>query len=406
MRDELQLLVDRIADRVGRPALIEDRRQRVVCYSAQAEPLDEVRRSSILRRSTTPEVIAFFARFDITRARQPVRTPAEPALGLLPRVCVPVWHSDLLLGFVWFVDSPSLTPQEVSRALELSNDLALALYRVNLLGELTARREADAVRGLLADDPEVRARAATMIVGDDMLDSDGPVVALVAQGSDPAALEQALVATRRYCGHRYAVHLLRPEHGLLLLRTGSPSAGSVSASDAARHLAGQVAGAVGVGDPSTGLADVRESVAQAEQALRLALLPGLSPGSFPGRIRDLGGILGQDFTDIPDPPGTAGRVAMWSQLGVYRILAAAGLSAEDLHPGLRRLSGTPELAATLEAYLDLAGDAAATATRLRIHRTTLYYRLNRAAELAGADLRDGLQRLQLHLALKAAHLTD
>jgi len=400
MRDELQLLVDRIADRVGRPALIEDRRQRVVCYSAQAEPLDEVRRSSILRRSTTQEVIAFFARFAITGARQPVRTPAEPALGLLPRVCVPVWHSDLLLGFVWFVDSPPLTSLEVSRAVELSNDLALALYRVNLLGELTARREADAVRGLLADDPEVRARAATMIVGDDMLDSDGPAVALVTQGSDPGALEQALVATRRYCGHRYAVHLLRPEHGLLLLRTGS-----VSALDAAEHLAGQVAGAVGVGDPSTRLADVHESVAQAEQALRV---PFARQDPLSQQIRDIHGILGQDSLDIPDLQRRAGggRVAMWSQLGVYRILAAAGLSAEELHPGLRRLSGAPELAATLEAYLDLAGDAAATAARLRIHRTTLYYRLNRAAELAGADLRDGLQRLQLHLALKAAHLTD
>jgi hypothetical protein len=378
MRDELQLLVDRIADRVGRPALIEDRRQRVVCYSAQVEPLDEVRRSSILRRSTTPEVIAFFARFDITRARRPVHTPAEPALGLLPRVCVPVWHSDLLLGFVWFVDSPALSEPEVARAVELSGDLALALYRVNLLGELTARREADAVRGLLADDPEVRARAATMIVGEDMLVSDGPAVALVTAGSrgafardarsavSSAALEQALVATRRYCGHRHAVHLVRPEHGLLLLRTGS-----VPAADAAEHLAGQVGGAVGVGDPSPSLADVHESVAQAAQALRF------SPA----------------------------RVAMWSQLGVYRVLAAADLSAEQLHPGMRRLSAAPELAATLETYLDLAGDAAATAAQLRIHRTTLYYRLSRAAELTGADLRDGLQRLQLHLALKATHLT-
>jgi hypothetical protein len=126
MRDELQQLVDRIADRVGRPALVEDRRQRVVCYSAQAEPLDEVRRSSILRRSTTPEVVAYFARFAISRSRQPVRTPAAPSLGLLPRVCVPVWHSDLLLGFVWFVDSPAMAAGYLDQAVALAADLALA----------------------------------------------------------------------------------------------------------------------------------------------------------------------------------------------------------------------------------------------------------------------------------------
>jgi PucR C-terminal helix-turn-helix domain/GGDEF-like domain len=382
MRDELQLLVDRIADRMGRPVLVEDRRQRVVCYSAQAEPLDDVRRNSILRRSTTPEVIAFFARFEITRARHPVRTPAEPALGLLARVCVPVWHSDLLLGFVWFVDSPRLTATEVDRAVALSEDLSLALYRVNLLGELTARREADAVRGLLADDPGVRADAATKIVGEDMLDSDGPCTALAVRVIDAAAVEQALVATRRYCGHRYAVHLVRPTEGLLLLRSGSISPG-----EAAAHLADQVGAVVGVGDPVARLADAYSSAVQARRALQITDTPVKSA---------------QDRMHNRDLLHKG--VAMWSQLGVYRVLDAAGLSPAELHPGVDRLS--PELATTLEAYLDLAGDAAATAAHLRIHRTTLYYRLTRASELSGADLRDGLQRLQLHLALKATRLRN
>ncbi|NUO59221.1 MAG: helix-turn-helix domain-containing protein [Hamadaea sp.] len=386
MRDELQLLVDRIADRMGRPVLVEDRRQRVVCYSAQAEPLDDVRRNSILRRSTTSEVIGFFARFEITRARHPVRTPAEPTLGLLPRVCVPVWHSDLLLGFVWFVDSPALSAADVSRAVGLAEDLALALYRVNLLGELTARREADAVRGLLADDPAVRADAATKIVGADMLESDGPCTALVVSvdptAESAAAVEQALVATRRYCGHRYAVHLVRPTQGLLLLRSGS-----VSPADAAAHLAEQAGSVVGVGDSVARLADVHQSVTQAADARQITVTRA---SGGPDRLRNR------------DPQHS--RVAMWSQLGVYRVLVAAGLTASELHPGVDRLPA--DLAATLEAYLDLAGDAAATAAQLRIHRTTLYYRLSRAAELCRADLRDGLQRLQLHLALKATRLRN
>jgi len=41
------------------------------------------------------------------------------------------------------------------------------------------------------------------------------------------------------------------------------------------------------------------------------------------------------------------------------------------------------------------------AKRLNLHRSSLYYRLDRIARLADVDLADGLVRLDLHLALKA-----
>jgi DNA-binding PucR family transcriptional regulator len=42
---------------------------------------------------------------------------------------------------------------------------------------------------------------------------------------------------------------------------------------------------------------------------------------------------------------------------------------------------------------------------LSIHRTTLYYRLGRITELTGMDLRDGGERLAVHLGLKLARFT-
>jgi DNA-binding PucR family transcriptional regulator len=60
---------------------------------------------------------------------------------------------------------------------------------------------------------------------------------------------------------------------------------------------------------------------------------------------------------------------------------------------------------TLEAYLDLAGNALATSERLQLHRTSLYYRIQRLEQLAGTDLKDGNERLSLHLGLKLARLT-
>ncbi|MEI2776987.1 MAG: helix-turn-helix domain-containing protein [Tetrasphaera sp.] len=61
---------------------------------------------------------------------------------------------------------------------------------------------------------------------------------------------------------------------------------------------------------------------------------------------------------------------------------------------------------TLSAYLDCGGDAARTAQALHLHRSTLYYRLGRIEEIAGADLRDGTQRLCLHQGLKLRRLVE
>ena len=58
----------------------------------------------------------------------------------------------------------------------------------------------------------------------------------------------------------------------------------------------------------------------------------------------------------------------------------------------------------LKAFLDLAGDVKATAESLHVHRGTLYYRLQKARKLAGADLGAGPDRLALHLGLKLARL--
>jgi DNA-binding PucR family transcriptional regulator len=107
---------------------------------------------------------------------------------------------------------------------------------------------------------------------------------------------------------------------------------------------------------------------------------------------------------------TLGPLVSWSDLGIYRMLSQLEdrhLDVAAIHPGLRRLLGEEAglvLLETLEVYLDLAGNAHATAERLRLHRTTLYYRLHRVEQLAETDLKDGNERLCLHLALKLARL--
>ena len=44
------------------------------------------------------------------------------------------------------------------------------------------------------------------------------------------------------------------------------------------------------------------------------------------------------------------------------------------------------------------------ASELRIHRTTLYHRLSLAEQISGLSLRDGRDRLLIHLALRLHRL--
>ncbi|CAL9480026.1 hypothetical protein SUDANB95_02998 [Actinosynnema sp. ALI-1.44] len=128
-----------------------------------------------------------------------------------------------------------------------------------------------------------------------------------------------------------------------------------------------LAGHVGVSEPHP----PERAGAAYQQALAAAELSALDPG-------------------LP-------RVVRWSELGAYRLLL--GGSAREVLAGL-----SPTLLATLEAYLDSGCDARATAAALHLHRTSLYYRLGRIAELTGRDPADGRARLELHLALKMVRL--
>jgi hypothetical protein len=356
----LQPAVDHLAHRIGRPVLLEDHAQRVLAYSEQNGPVDDVRRDSILRRHTTDTVRQQFRAAGIFESRGPLRIPGTGPV--LPRVCVPVRHRDRLLGFLWLIDEPAMAAQAVVLASRSADELAPALLHDALTAGLSARRELEAVSGVLLGDDDTGARV--------LVDEGGfpplPVTVLVVRGPLPReSLEQGLLSARLAFPAR---HLLRVDHGVLLC------AGRVHPEEVPPLFPGPVS--VGVGDPRPALSQAAASYAE---ALHASVVASRVPG--------------------------AGPVARWSSLGVYRMLAA--VPADALHPGLAGLLTSAEhapLLETLETYLDLAGSVAETSRALRLHRTSLYYRLRRVAELTGTDLKDGGDRLELHLSLKLARL--
>ena len=105
-----------------------------------------------------------------------------------------------------------------------------------------------------------------------------------------------------------------------------------------------------------------------------------------------------------------GRAADWAGLGAYAAfqnLYRDPAAPERICPGVSALLDprASTYRETLRCYLDCAGQAPQAAGKLHIHRTTLYWRLARAAELVPLDLHQGGDRLKLHLALTLADLT-
>ena len=139
---------------------------------------------------------------------------------------------------------------------------------------------------------------------------------------------------------------------------------------------------VGIGGPVGRLEAATASYGQAERAWRAACL---DPVTYP-------------------------RVTGWADLGLDKLLLDLPLdrlTADDLPDGIRLLLASDHRGVdvpTLQAYLDTGGDARATAGALGIHRSTLYYRLDRIRATTGADLSDGLARRDLHTGLRVARL--
>lgn len=139
--------------------------------------------------------------------------------------------------------------------------------------------------------------------------------------------------------------------------------------------------AVGVGRPYFGLAGLRRSLAEAQEAATIAQAGG-SPWA----------------------------VQHFDELGVGRILFGWYSSAEFVEFArtlLRPVIETDpdgELVRTLEAYLDAESSPTLTAERLGLHRNTVVNRVARIRGVLAVDFEDADQRLAVQLACRVVKL--
>ncbi|MHB8339776.1 MAG: PucR family transcriptional regulator [Mycobacteriales bacterium] len=401
MSSELQRIVDALGERLRRSVAIDDRRLRIQAYSPHFGPVDETRLGSILQRQAPKQAVDWVQSLGIGDATEPTRIPAYEPLGMLPRVCVPVIYQNVKLGYLWLIESDEpLTDAQLAIAASAAEAAGVVMYRERLITELERGREREFLRDLLSPDQALRSSAAVGLLEGELLVAGKVVVAVLRPiGGDETpderrqvAIDIALAQARRQLPMRHALHLARPDHGVLVIAVGGRPSTRNDPVQAAEHLChafdrqpeastSEWRAVVGIGEPQPGLTDTAVSYRQASQAARIAeILP------------------------------TMGNVVRWSALGIYRTLAQLPpeeLAAEALHPGLVCLlshESAEMLLSTLECFLDLAGDVKAASAELNIHRASLYYRLGKIEQLAGVDLGRGGDRLALHLGLKIAHL--
>ena len=379
MSAEVQHLLDRLADDIGRSVVINDPAVVMLYSSRHFGDEDPVRVEAMLNRVAGSAAIAHVLAQDVARWKGPGRIPAKPEIGMRARLCVPLrWRGDLL-GLLMVIDADD----DLSAADRALVEAAAQEVAALLVGERTTADAALAaddaqVADLLGLDPAARDRALATLAtrSPDLRPSRS--LQVVALRADTADREHAEVALR------HAVHLAR-RTGLAtvsgptaaVVRFGAPHAEDLVA--AANELAaGRFTCVAGVGPRVAGLEEAWRSHRHAELATRA--VPHLAPGP----------------------------VVEAATLGAYDLL----LRIPDLDPTAlpapvaTLLAADPRgvLVRTLEAYLRHAGSAPAAADELHVHRTTLHYRLDRIRAVTGCDPDDGETRLLLHLGLGVARL--
>lgn len=264
-------------------------------------------------------------------------------------------------------------------------DAAVALVRAALDDHVltfSAGRD-DVMSDLLADDLTVRSAAFATALDRRWIGSgDGTRIHAVRVDAAMSSVELVAWGRRLSAARDRPFGYLGVDRSTLYLLS-APSASSVH-QDLSADASNRGIRVLGIGSasPSPGADELREA---AQEAARAAELSSIFEEFRPGvDVGELGGWL-----------LLASSNAEPSQLAV--MSPAAHALYRDGGESQRR---------TVETYLDVSGNAVAACELLFIHRTTLYYRLERMPHVVREALADGMKRSTLHLALKLIRMWE
>ncbi|KQQ08229.1 PucR family transcriptional regulator [Rathayibacter sp. Leaf296] len=385
--DSIQEIVDDLARTISRSVAVDDQDLNLLAASSHYDDADPARIEALIGRVVSPERARWAREQGVFRAIEPMRLLGSPELGIKPRLVVPVRVDRELVALLWIIDDGRITADELAAVTAAAGRIRLVLDR-----RARAREEEWA---------EVRALALELL-------SDRPL-----EGDEIAA---ELAAAGYFTGSVHFRVLLVSPTARERLDTGEHAAVERALRSALHFLSrhswlttqvdGLVVGIVGSLAPLT--ADRQTAIAETVARESSATLEV----AFGGSVADLG-LVHRSYEQSlivrtvrrrrPD------RSPLWDDGSAEDLLVgiAAAPIPRHLFPGALDdvlSKESPKSLDVLRSFLDHGGNVSQVHLELGVHRTTIYYRLDRFRDRTGLDLDDGRTRLLVQLWLLAADL--
>ena len=390
--------VAEVASRLDRALSLEDLDGILLAYSSHRSTTDQVRTNFLLSKNVPADVSAWQLKHGIATAVLPVPVQANPELGMLGRVCVPLLARGFRVGYLWVLqeaaeESPAAILRELRAVRPELDWLAELLLDANTAESEDQRRRGARFLAACAGEPE----AIEAVAGRAEVLGGGPwrLATLVERADDPgrataaradaaeASLLQRLSALHATAGINEVLFSAGTEtHAVLLLRDAM---GRADQAEVLRRFGLEVSrrgghaerpDLMGLSEPFADLRRLPDAYTQSKNAVQAAWVDG-----------------------------HLGQVVEYRGIGVYQFLAVA---SRDLSPvesmlfdELRDHDRNGELLPVLELLYDKDGSVSEVAAQLHLHRTSIYNRLSRIRAIIGVDPLRGNVRLELHLAMKA-----
>jgi PucR-like helix-turn-helix protein/diguanylate cyclase with GGDEF domain len=395
-RGDVEQRVDSLAAELGRPVLLENAELSPIAYSRHDDDIDPVRLHSLLRQGVAPELMEAMTGAGVGSKRSAFWTPPLPRWQMTARLCIPIMAGEVPLGYLWISDPDrSMTSEQVRIGQHTANELAPILDRANVERRGAEKATQLLLRQLLDGEGDPAGAVADLVAHQGLPNEPTASVLVVevegspaVQSGSPEAIDMALAVGSRLRATRSSARwLVYPSDRLVLLTVAAKSTvvDHLAAARIAREALGNHFGSrvtVGISGPPGPLERARSSRRQALAA----------------------------WTVASSVDGT-GSSRCWTELGCWRLLSRLVRQpdsdedlVDDIHPGVIELLRDDRaiLLSTLKTYFDHAGDATATAAALHLHRSTLYYRLEKISEITGMDLRSSDARFEMMLGLRVA----
>lgn len=387
-------LADALAERAGGPVIIEDANFQVLSYSSFVGPMDKGRDQTILGRRMTYEWLDHLeSTGDLDRLRntedvvEVVGGPLQARRRMITAIRTPTQF----LGILWVAEGATPLPVDAAALVRQSASIAVShLERHYVNHEAERRGRGQLVQSLLKGGGPVHryaeeigldrtaetvvlafASAGSAISSERMLDRITDHVSLCC-----AAFRWQSAVCR--IGMKVFAIVVIPEGGSRegLMRLGGEIVNRVI--PALRTvLVGTASSA------ARGLTTIPAGRREAEEAL--------------GALLELEDVQQPRFVDAGDVRPLVILRDVLQIVGDRGDLELPGLQALAREDGLRRT----EYVHTLRAFIEEHCNMSAASRRLRIHPTTLRYRLGRIKELSRLDIDDNRVRLCCELLLAA-----